>query len=362
MKHEPVDLAAGRLGSVLAGEPDGDLAGPRRHANYSFSRLGITKDSQSPSPGSEPGEPPSPAGAEDKKTALPVQDPAPTPRQQERSTIDPRGLLTGKSDASPKTKRLLLGATVLAGALLLTLLLLFWPTRQANQRPPAPPVQAAQRLEAKHPAPAKVDPAETLQEARGALPQRIPAVAQRSAQAAESAEQPWPVRSLMPMRKALWAWLADLVPERRPATPLNPSTAPDHPRRATNGTAEASSTTASAEVVRRPEPATGDPENAPGLSGQEIAASVSRDANSLTPLPQIRLTGTMHGLGPQPIAMINGRLIKLGQSYKGVRIVRIGDSWVEVEFQGRRRRIGLATTSSGSEATAQKQQAARKEP
>ena len=138
--------------------------------------------------------------------------------------------------------------------------------------------------------------------------------------------------------------------------------------KANGGAAGASPiTTAAANVVRPPEAATENPEDAPATSGQEILASVRQDPNDQTPLPNIRLTGTVRGLGPHPLAVIDGRLYKLGQSYKGARIVRIGNFSIEVEFHGRRRLIGFATSIAAEapaghlvEAPAGKQQAAPK--
>lgn len=39
----------------------------------------------------------------------------------------------------------------------------------------------------------------------------------------------------------------------------------------------------------------------------------------------------------QPVAMLSGRLVREGDSFEGVRIVRIGPAEVEIEVQGRRR-------------------------
>ena len=354
MKHEPVDLAAGRLGAVWSGGAEEDPSGSRRSDTYGFSRLGITRRPQSPSPASEPAEPPSsapvarrdPVRADGEKAAPPAPPVASTTGRRRPAIIDLLGMLTGKSDASPKTKRLVrFGGAVLAGSVLLTLLSLFWPSRQVDHRPLAATVQAAvaQPARVKPPAPAKIDSAEPSQDQRGDLPPSIAAAVHSQ-----------PVRSLAPTEKALWAWLGNLVPERRAAPPSDPPLAFAKPARATDVVAAASAVVASAKVVRPPAPAAADPEVAPDLSGQEVTPPISPDSNAWLPMPQILLTGTVHGLGPKPIAMINGRLVKLGQSYKGARIVQVGDAWIQVEFQGRRRRIGLAV-SGRSESTTQKQ-------
>jgi len=52
-------------------------------------------------------------------------------------------------------------------------------------------------------------------------------------------------------------------------------------------------------------------------------------------VPELRLTAISVRDG-QAVAIVNDRLVREGDSFDGVRIVRIGDAQVEVEFRGRR--------------------------
>jgi hypothetical protein len=54
--------------------------------------------------------------------------------------------------------------------------------------------------------------------------------------------------------------------------------------------------------------------------------------------PELRLNAITVRDG-RPIALINDRLVREGDSFDGVRILRIGESEVEVEVQGQRRVI-----------------------
>jgi hypothetical protein len=54
--------------------------------------------------------------------------------------------------------------------------------------------------------------------------------------------------------------------------------------------------------------------------------------------PEIRLTAISQRDG-QPVALINDRLVRAGDSFDGIRVVRIGETEVEVEVRGQRRVI-----------------------
>lgn len=54
------------------------------------------------------------------------------------------------------------------------------------------------------------------------------------------------------------------------------------------------------------------------------------------PLPELRLMAISQQDG-RPVAILNDRLVREGDSFDGVRIVRIGDTEVEVEVHGQKR-------------------------
>jgi hypothetical protein len=51
--------------------------------------------------------------------------------------------------------------------------------------------------------------------------------------------------------------------------------------------------------------------------------------------PPYRLTAIAHRDG-QPVAVLNDRLVREGDSFDGVTVVRIGTSDIEIEVRGRR--------------------------
>jgi general secretion pathway protein B len=61
---------------------------------------------------------------------------------------------------------------------------------------------------------------------------------------------------------------------------------------------------------------------------------------SVAPQPEFRLTAISTRDG-QPIALLNDRLVREGDSFGGVRILRIGATEVEIEVDGERRTIGF---------------------
>jgi len=50
-------------------------------------------------------------------------------------------------------------------------------------------------------------------------------------------------------------------------------------------------------------------------------------------MPELRLAAISERDG-QPVALVNDRLVREGDSFDGVLIVRIGEAEVEVEFRG----------------------------
>jgi hypothetical protein len=56
--------------------------------------------------------------------------------------------------------------------------------------------------------------------------------------------------------------------------------------------------------------------------------------------PEFRLTAISTRDG-EPIALLNDRLVREGDSFDGVRVIRIGAADVEIEVDGERRTIGF---------------------
>jgi hypothetical protein len=61
---------------------------------------------------------------------------------------------------------------------------------------------------------------------------------------------------------------------------------------------------------------------------------------SHAPEPEFRLTAISTRDG-EPIALLNDRLVREGDSFEGVRVIRIGVADVEIEVDGERRTIGF---------------------
>jgi hypothetical protein len=90
-----------------------------------------------------------------------------------------------------------------------------------------------------------------------------------------------------------------------------------------------------------PEPASAAPVSTPtSLPAAEdppapLAAPATRPAPGA---PEVRLTAISRRDG-EPVALVNDRLVREGDSFDGIRILRIGDTEVEVEVRGQRRVI-----------------------
>jgi hypothetical protein len=63
-------------------------------------------------------------------------------------------------------------------------------------------------------------------------------------------------------------------------------------------------------------------------------------APTSSPAPEFRLTAISTRDG-EPIALLNDRLVREGDRFGGVRIIRIGATEVEIEVDGERRTIGF---------------------
>jgi cell division protein FtsN len=76
---------------------------------------------------------------------------------------------------------------------------------------------------------------------------------------------------------------------------------------------------------------------APGPSSPATDAETSPPS---APAPDFRLSAISTRDG-EPIALLNDRLVHEGDSFDGVRIIRIGETEVEIEVDGKRRTIGF---------------------
>ncbi|MFN8093733.1 MAG: hypothetical protein U0599_16240 [Vicinamibacteria bacterium] len=82
------------------------------------------------------------------------------------------------------------------------------------------------------------------------------------------------------------------------------------------------------------EPAAPAPAAAPAAPAAPAAAAPPAPSAS----SDLRLTAISQRDG-QPVALLNDRLVRAGDSFDGIRVIRIGESEVEVEVRGQRRVI-----------------------
>jgi hypothetical protein len=160
---------------------------------------------------------------------------------------------------------------------------------------------------------------------------RAPAVASPSATPPgplESRPAPAPLASSMPDLPNAAAASEQPPPPIRLSKP--PSSAPMRGAQATSPT---------------PSPTDGASEPAPGAESQPVPAreriSVSpgvegEAAPPAAPPGELRLNAISQRDG-RPVALINDRLVFEGDSFDGVRVIRIGEAEVEVEVEGERR-------------------------
>lgn len=86
------------------------------------------------------------------------------------------------------------------------------------------------------------------------------------------------------------------------------------------------------------------PSLAPPASPPRVAepAAVAEDAAGDTPAPPgdvvLQAISARDG---QPIAIVNGRMVREGDAFDGIRILRIGAAEIEVEVKGERRTVGF---------------------
>jgi hypothetical protein len=62
--------------------------------------------------------------------------------------------------------------------------------------------------------------------------------------------------------------------------------------------------------------------------------------SAASPAPDLRLNAISQQDG-RPVAILNDRLVREGDSFDGIRVLRIGEAEVEVEVGGVRRVIGF---------------------
>ncbi len=151
---------------------------------------------------------------------------------------------------------------------------------------------------------------------------------------------------------ATW-WLLRPAPAPGP-TPSSLADAPAAAAAATAATADAAGGVAAPAEVTFPVPAAPAPASvAPGatLAAPVTSAAPAREpaaapapataAPTTTAAPsssELRLTAISERDG-QPVALLNDRLVRAGDSFDGIRVIRIGEAEVEVEVRGQRRVI-----------------------
>ncbi len=81
-------------------------------------------------------------------------------------------------------------------------------------------------------------------------------------------------------------------------------------------------------------------EGEPEIPAVEAAPEEVAAAPAVPPGPEYRLTAISSRDG-RPIALVNDRLVREGDSFDGITIVRIGETEVEIEVDGKRKTIGF---------------------
>jgi hypothetical protein len=123
---------------------------------------------------------------------------------------------------------------------------------------------------------------------------------------------------------------ATLPPPVAQQTPL-PSAPPIRLSRPTVANPDAAS------VAKAPEPVTEAPSEVPAESAAgRLSVAPAAEAAPVAPPGGLRLTAISQRDG-RPVALINDRLVFEGDSFEGVRVLRIGETEVEVEVRGERR-------------------------
>jgi hypothetical protein len=125
-----------------------------------------------------------------------------------------------------------------------------------------------------------------------------------------SAVQP-PAAAVLPPPALLQAPVAP--PSVRPVAVIVPSAVP--------------SAVPAAPSAVAPAPSAVPPSSAPAAMATPAAAAASEPALTLQAISE---------RDGRPLAMINDRMLREGDQIDGARIVKIGDTFVEVEYQGRR--------------------------
>jgi hypothetical protein len=75
-------------------------------------------------------------------------------------------------------------------------------------------------------------------------------------------------------------------------------------------------------------------------AGPLASVTDAETAPASAPVPEFRLTAISTRDG-EPIALLNDRLVREGDSFDGVSVIRIGATEVEIEVGGERRTIGF---------------------
>ena len=81
-------------------------------------------------------------------------------------------------------------------------------------------------------------------------------------------------------------------------------------------------------------------EGPPGTPADAAVATGAGDPPTSPPQPAFRLTAISERDG-EPIALLNDRLVREGDRFGDLRVLRIGETEVEIEVNGERRTIGF---------------------
>ncbi len=177
----------------------------------------------------------------------------------------------------------------------------------------------------------------------------------------------WGLAALLALGLTFFAWQSRTAhaPDTRPAAPSPAARAPEVPATgaaiapAASARREAPAAAGARQIDRAPPAATDAaglarqaPRSPPAVSVAELdapepaeAAPESGDETPAATQPaparaDVELQAIAERDG-RPIAIVNGRLVREGDSWGGIRILRIGRAEIEIELNGQRRTIGF---------------------
>lgn len=342
MKSKSPDLAAGRLGTPFpAGQDPDDKAARKNH--YGAQRLGIASETPEEPAAAAQGESPrrpeasAPQADTSAKTDVTVAlremlAKAPPPQAATR-----QGVYAPPAVASPalalwhRRKRVILAA--LGGAMAIGLVVLLWAGFSGNGTSPrsaSAAVETPQRPPQRTPVGAGRDRQEPTADA-GSEPAEDPAGQPASPRQLPPPGEPDPLGAA----------------QAPPSPPAGPDAPTARPPSASAGAVRALLGSLrrlmKAAAESRPPPAPEPPEP-PVATRPSAPARKAVSAFGVCP-PGIVLSCIMRGPAG-PVAIINNRTVKVGQTVNDAKVIRIEQFAVELELKGRRFMIGVASPSA----------------